>query len=131
MKSSRKSYDATDTQRWRKILAGLQGPVFVDTGIEAIALAPRALHGYAQVTILERPTRETALVRWSSSVGCHYSEQVWRKGFARRAGVCALTGMLIATGDPVFRPLRASQLCSNAGAMIEASSVEQGTNVAA
>ncbi len=34
----------------------------------------------------------------------HYSDQVWRAGFAQAESICMLSGMSIRAGDPVFRP---------------------------
>ncbi len=122
---------STDSARWDRILSALVAP-HAESG-EAWT-KPRkgpAPHDAARIVILDRPTACTVLVQWSSAVGCHYGEQIWRKVVARHSGVCALTGCRIARGDAVFRPGRARAACSNAAAMIRASSLDEAACVAA
>lgn len=118
----------TDWHRWRRILDSLRmSPAAPPSlrGDERSAsgnLNPEIVH----IVILDRPSSDTVLVSWSSSIGCRYGEQTWRKVVARKSGVCILSGHLIVRGDPVFRPKRTrNAMCSNSTAMIKASSVDR------
>lgn len=44
------------------------------------------------------------LVRWVEPGKCHYGEQKWRLGVARRSGHCALSNRRIEPGEPAYRP---------------------------
>ncbi|WP_322062399.1 DUF3331 domain-containing protein [Paraburkholderia sp. J63] len=57
-----------------------------------------------KITILES-SREHLLIRWVDSRRCHYGEQRWRLSMARRRGYCAISGLSIHRGQPVFRPI--------------------------
>jgi hypothetical protein len=48
----------------------------------------------------------TILVSWSDSTLGRYEDQTWRAGFARKAGICGLTGLPVRRGDAVFQPFR-------------------------
>lgn len=117
----------TDWHRWGRILDSLRmSPAAPPSlrGDERFAsgnLNPEIVH----IVILDRPSSDTVLVSWSSSIGCRYGEQTWRKVVARKSGVCILSGHKIVRGDSVFRPKRTrNAICSNSMAMIKASSVD-------
>jgi hypothetical protein len=119
---------ATDCHRWGRILDSLRMPPAAPPslrGDERFAsgnLNPEIVH----IVILDRPSSDTVLVSWSSSIGCRYGEQTWRKVVARKSGVCILSGHLIVRGDSVFRPKRTrNAMCSNWMAMMKASSVDR------
>jgi hypothetical protein len=83
------------------------------------------------IRVLERKKQVSATVAWSDSTSCCYGAQVWRRSVARKAGVCALSGYAIATGDAVYRPRRVQPAPRNVEAMIlatvmEAIPVEEG-----
>ena len=48
----------------------------------------------------------TATLSWHDSTACHYEDQKWRRGKARRAGICSLSGQSVMRGADVFRPSR-------------------------
>jgi hypothetical protein len=79
----------------------------------------------AAIQILERPTPTSAVLSWRDPTGSSYGYQVWQKRIAKRAGNCALTGLPIRRGDPVFRPKEASVSQANAAAMILAVYIER------
>lgn len=119
---------ATDCQRWGRILDSLRMPPAAspslrgDEGFAGGGINREIIH----IVILDRPSSDTMLVSWSSSIGCRYGEQTWRKVVARKSGVCALSGHLIVRGDSVFRPKRTRNgICSNWMAMMKASSVDR------
>jgi hypothetical protein len=60
--------------------------------------------GAAVVTVVERLSSTTVLVSWRDPTSCHYAEQTWRSGVARRQGLCALSGYPIQRGDSIYRP---------------------------
>lgn len=83
------------------------------------------------VRILGRNKQTSATVAWSDATSCCYGEQLWRRCIAKKAGVCALSGQTIATGDAVYRPRLAQPVPRNIEAMIlatimEAIPVEEG-----
>jgi hypothetical protein len=83
------------------------------------------------VRILGRNKQTSATVAWSDATSCCYGEQLWRRCIAKKAGVCALSGQAIATGDAVYRPRLAQPVPRNIEAMIlatvmEAIPVEEG-----
>jgi hypothetical protein len=66
-----------------------------------------------------------------SKCAVFYGEQQWRRSIAKKAGVCALSGHVIATGDAVYRPRLVQPAPRNIEAMIlatvmEAIPVEEG-----
>ncbi|BEU27474.1 DUF3331 domain-containing protein [Paraburkholderia sp. 22B1P] len=63
----------------------------------------------AHITVLERLTTKTVVVRWSDARTGHYGDQIWRIGLARIVAFCALTGSPIYPGDAIYRPLKRSQ----------------------
>jgi Domain of unknown function (DUF3331) len=76
------------------------------------------------IRVLERNGRTSATVAWSDATSCCYGEQVWRRRTARKAGVCALSGQSIATGDAIYRPRPARPAPRNIDAMILATVME-------
>ena len=68
--------------------------------LEHVTAEPTA----ARISIVEQLTSRTLSVYWSDPLSGHYADQVWRKGVARRASFCVLTGMPIHPGDSVFQP---------------------------
>ncbi|MFL9931062.1 DUF3331 domain-containing protein [Paraburkholderia sp. RL18-103-BIB-C] len=70
------------------------------------------------IRILERNGQTSATVAWSDPTSCCYGEQIWRRCIAKKAGVCALSGQAIATGDAVYRPRRRNPAPRNIEAMI-------------
>ena len=70
------------------------------------------------VRVLERNGQISATVAWSDATSCCYGEQLWRRCIAKKAGVCALSGQAIATGDAVYRPRLAQPAPLNIEAMI-------------
>jgi hypothetical protein len=96
----------------------------------------RAIHGEGcfskcAIRVLERNGPNSATVAWSDATSCCYGEQLWRRRIAKKAGVCALSGQPIATGDAVYRPRLAKPAPRNIEAMIlatvmDAITVEQG-----
>ncbi|MEI6002300.1 DUF3331 domain-containing protein [Paraburkholderia bengalensis] len=78
----------------------------------------------ARIFIHEVLTPHTISVCWSDSQTGHYGDQIWRLGFARTSGFCALSGQPIRAGDDVFRPRRnVVKVPSNWNRMILASVV--------
>ncbi|WP_413195098.1 DUF3331 domain-containing protein [Pararobbsia alpina] len=69
----------------------------------------------ADVKVLERLSDVTAAVTWHDPTLCNYESQIWREGTARITGLCALTGVRIVPGEPIYRPIGQP---ANAGAMI-------------
>jgi hypothetical protein len=76
---------------------------------------------HASVTLVERLSPTTIVLRWCSRYG-HYGDQVWVCRAARSAGVCAITGNRIRRGEVVYRPQgRRFVELNNADAMIHPS----------
>ena len=87
--------------------------------------------GKCVIRLLERTSPTSATVAWSDSTSCCYGAQLWRRGIAKKAGVCALSGQTIAKGNAVYRPRRVQPIPRNIEAMIlaavlETVSVEEG-----
>jgi hypothetical protein len=76
------------------------------------------------IRVLERNGKTSATVAWSDATSCCYGEQLWRRCIARKAGVCALSGQAIATGDAVYRPRLVQPAPRNIEAMILATVME-------
>ncbi|MDN7875202.1 DUF3331 domain-containing protein [Burkholderia aenigmatica] len=72
----------------------------------------------ATIDILDQPTSSTVVLSWRDSTGGHYGYQNWHKGYARRSGVCAMSGMPIIPGDEIFRPSVRNGRPTNWSAMI-------------
>jgi hypothetical protein len=75
------------------------------------------------VMVIDRPSPLTALVAWRDSTSCRYGDQLWRVGIARTKGVCPLSGVAIAPGDPIYRPVPRGVRPCNAEAMMSMSAV--------
>ncbi|MGF6992392.1 DUF3331 domain-containing protein [Paraburkholderia sp. GAS32] len=83
------------------------------------------------IRVLERSGRTSATLAWSDATSCCYGEQHWRRCVAKKAGVCALSGLAITRGNAVYRPKRVQPAPRNIEAMIlatvlEAVSLEEG-----
>ena len=78
----------------------------------------------ANVRVLDRPSKSTAIVSWFDSTVCRYGEQMWRESRAREPGTCALTGNGIRPGDTVYRPRASQPHPLNVNAMILSSCLE-------
>lgn len=76
------------------------------------------------VRVLGRSKQTSATVAWSDATSCCYGEQLWRRGIAKKTGVCALSGQAIATGDAVYRPRFVQPAPRNIEAMILAAVME-------
>jgi hypothetical protein len=76
------------------------------------------------IRVLERHGLDVATVSWSDATAGCYGEQFWRRGVARKSGVCAMSGRTIAKGDAIYRPRRVQPLPRNIEAMILASVME-------
>jgi Domain of unknown function (DUF3331) len=76
------------------------------------------------IKVLERHGQTGATIEWRDSTACCYGEQIWRRCIARRRGICALSGHVIAAGDAVYRPRLAKPPPRNIEAMILASVME-------
>ncbi|OXI92553.1 hypothetical protein CFB41_36205 [Burkholderia sp. AU33803] len=72
----------------------------------------------ATIDFLDQPTASTVVLSWRDSTGGHYGYQNWHKGFARRPGLCAMSGMPINPGDEIFRPSARNGRPTNGSAMI-------------
>ncbi|MFL9962999.1 DUF3331 domain-containing protein [Paraburkholderia sediminicola] len=70
------------------------------------------------IRVLECNGQTSATIAWSDPTSCCYGAQIWRRCIAKKAGVCALSGQRIATGDAVYRPRRLKPAPRNIEAMI-------------
>lgn len=55
------------------------------------------------IRIVEWLDTETVLLSWSDPLSGHSAEETWRKGLAKRHGMCVLSGIRIRRGDSVYR----------------------------
>jgi hypothetical protein len=76
------------------------------------------------IRVLERNGQTSATVAWSDATSCCYGEQLWRRRIAKRAGICALSGQAIVSGDAVYRPRLVQPTPRNFEAMILAKVME-------
>lgn len=83
----------------------------------------QAIEQHVFVRVVDRPSGSTATVEWGDSTSGYYGDQIWRRGKAKCAGICAATGGTIARGDLVYRPRGGRDTPANAHAMILASVV--------
>lgn len=121
----RTAMDDADCVRWRNIAQRLlpadgntrRTPAFLCAQEEQAATP-------VSVQVLERPTSSTVLVQWRSTARCHYGDQLWIRGVAKRTGACALSGRPVARGDRVYYPRHGRGRQSNALAMILAAYIE-------
>jgi hypothetical protein len=82
----------------------------------------------ACVTIHVRElTESSATIGWYDPTCCRYEDQRWCRFKALRAGVCAMTGALIAAGADAFHPARGRRVPTNVGAMILAHALQCAT----
>jgi len=77
----------------------------------------------ATVSVLERASQCTVIVSWHDPTRCSYSFQLWRRFDATRPGVCSLSGIVINTGDSIYKPISKPRPI-NASAMMLATEVE-------
>ncbi|WP_279636277.1 DUF3331 domain-containing protein [Paraburkholderia hospita] len=92
----------------------------IPNGLNATDYLPRP----ARIFVQEMLSEHTLSMFWSDPRTGHYSDQIWRLGFARIDGFCALSGKPIAEGDQIFRPLRSLMRApSNGDRMVLASVV--------
>jgi Domain of unknown function (DUF3331) len=71
------------------------------------------------IAVLEKLANSLVALSWHDPTRCNYEEQIWFPSLARRSGQCALSGVLIKKGDPVYRPrARGGVVPLNAAAMI-------------
>jgi hypothetical protein len=74
------------------------------------------------VTVVEELPKARFALRWHDPTLCNYEEQVWTPCRAPAAGRCALSGVHISKGDPVYRPrIRGRFIPLNRDAVILAS----------
>ncbi|WP_088926394.1 DUF3331 domain-containing protein [Burkholderia multivorans] len=78
-------------------------------------------YGNVHVKILEKSS-DRLLLQWREPGRCNYSEQIWMLKLARKAGVCAYSGLLIEVGDSIYTPVGRHRP-SNHGSMILAERV--------
>jgi hypothetical protein len=77
------------------------------------------------VRVVDRTTPNTALIEWSDATLCRYGSQLWQASVSKRAGVCAMSGTCIKSGDLVYKPRSGSNKTMNSSAMICAKVVHQ------
>lgn len=75
------------------------------------------------VNVLDRLSDRTVTISWRDATMCHYNDQIWRLGVARRQGECALTGESVGVGEAIYRPIPITPPPLNARAMILASAL--------
>lgn len=95
------SIERSDSGRWSRILFGLHGG---GTQSRRLAKSQYVPSASCTVKVLDRESEYTVTVSWVDPVGCRYEAQLWRRGVARRSGVCALSGQAIHSGDDIYRP---------------------------
>jgi len=78
----------------------------------------------AKVQVLDRPSKNTAIISWIDPTACFYGHQTWRSSKSRQYGTCALSGCDIKAGDRVYRPRNARPCPLNANAMVLAAYLE-------
>jgi hypothetical protein len=78
---------------------------------------------HAKVNVLERASPSTVIISWHDATQCSYRFQLWRRFGSNRSGVCALSGIVINTGDRIYKPITKPPPL-NASAMILATEVE-------
>ncbi|MGF6722033.1 hypothetical protein P3T43_001380 [Paraburkholderia sp. GAS41] len=94
-----------------------------ENGAEPYMHGPNIKTTRASITVIEHLSQTAVTLRWSSGF-CHYGDQVWSRQIARRAGICAATGMSIKRGDPAFRPRnRGRHAPANVDVMIHPSAI--------
>jgi hypothetical protein len=112
---------------WQSTIALLSSEGEIRLPIVSCRVLPMYSEGYfskCAVRVLERNGQTSATVAWSDATSCCYGEQLWRRCIAKKAGVCALSGQAIATGDAVYRPRLVQPAPRNIEAMILATVME-------
>ncbi|WP_321850369.1 DUF3331 domain-containing protein [Burkholderia diffusa] len=69
-----------------------------------VSVCKRVTRRPANIDVVSRISSSAISVSWSDACLGRYTEQIWSRGIANVAGVCALTGRHINCGDQVFRP---------------------------
>ncbi|UVE68662.1 DUF3331 domain-containing protein [Burkholderia pyrrocinia] len=77
------------------------------------------------ISVLERPTADTAMISWCDACTGHYGYQKWRLFTTRKRGVCALSGRSIGIGDSVYAPQLLGSTPGNAAAMVLAACIDE------
>jgi len=85
----------------RRSLAAMRGAANV---VDMFQLNAHRDANAAVVKVVERLSDTTVLVSWRDPTACHYGEQTWTFGIARRRGLCALSGNPIWQGDSIYLP---------------------------
>jgi hypothetical protein len=112
---------------WQSTMSLLSSEAETRLPIVASRVRPKYGEGHSAkcaIRVLERNSPVSATVAWSDATSCCYGDQLWRRGFAKKAGVCALSGRTIETGDAVYRPRRVQPAPRNIEAMILATVME-------
>jgi hypothetical protein len=132
-----------DVDRWSGILAHLEAssspqqsllssrekgaseepPAYPSRNRLPLGRAGDQLYSSLTVRILEARSESTITISWHDPTACHYGDQTWRRGRAKHAGRCAISGAVIAAGADVFLPPTRRPYAANAGTMILAVSV--------
>ena len=120
----------TDLDIWTHVVgsldrnpdSGLSPPATTSTKRLAARSRSEQIH-HAHIEVIERLTDRTVAIRWQDATRCHYADQVWISGRARRTGRCAMTGAAISREDMVYRPRGNRAPPGNADAMILASAI--------
>jgi hypothetical protein len=82
--------------------------------------------GNMAVQTVERQNDRAMLISWSDATRGHFAEQRWVSGKSRCRGRCAMTGVEIRRGDPVYKPQRRGPKCTAIGSgMILAAALER------
>lgn len=84
---------------------------------------------HAHIEVIERLTDRTVAILWQDATRCHYADQVWICGRARRIGRCAMTGAAISRDDMVYKPRGNRAPPGNADAMILASAIANAPSI--
>jgi Domain of unknown function (DUF3331) len=71
------------------------------------------------VTVVEQLSNSLYALCWHDPTLCNYEEQIWAPCAAPMSGHCALSGIHVNRGDPVYRPrIRGRVVPLNRDAMI-------------
>jgi hypothetical protein len=57
------------------------------------------------IKILEKISDRQLLLAWREAGRCNYTEQRWALRKARNATTCAMSGLTIRRGEPVYAPV--------------------------
>lgn len=75
--------------------------------LHARRIRPRAVNQQSpsfSLAVLEHVANSLVVISWHDPTLCNYEEQVWSPALARCSGRCALSGLRIVRGDPVYKP---------------------------